>query len=660
MLRIQRVSRCLAVSVAAIAYVYFARTSLMAEQPASAPESRSTDVVVLSLTALDDRGAEHRKHVRDELGVNSGMDVGFDDLFSAQMEIARKAALFGPVLLIAPDETTKSLVYRNCKRFQVCDLFRFDRIRMKVVPHDSAWVRDFGPQIEIVAGKARVVHWRYFDNRGEEAREETIERLDAKLARLFEYKATVLSGDADGPIGEMTEESEEQLVRELDSKISFLRDYSQFLRESSIQRVGDETSAYDFADAVLQDPHFKYVTSKAAVDGGNLLKLADGRCLTIRVLLSRNKDAQIDVYRELRNVGGCTDVIFLDPLPGPVIEHVDMFALPAGGKRILLASYDLADRSATDYWGKLSDPEKYLALNAALAMDRNAARLTQLGYEVIKVQSPFPRIPNNDEPYYPTVLNALVRYGKDGSRQLLLPAYAKYEEDIQVRARDVIRAAFGPGTEIDTVESTATAQAQGAIHCLTLTVPLSLSIFNDPGEKTRRARYFALKENLDSTQIQQVAEQIPPTGEQGLWVVLEENEQPDADAAKAALQEIHFAENEFQVGTSNHIVVPGQYEIQKPAANKWLLLLKYPDGDAGDAILQWEGRNLAKLTFRDTGKTVLLMRLNDEAAVPFEPGEERQQVTESSANRTPSNSHLRHQTKQVAPKQTERAASSTP
>src|ERR1700674_1500177 len=510
-----------------LASLCFARVSLAADQPARVPESRSTDVVVLALAALDDPKAEHRKHVRERLNISSNMEPGFDALFKAQMDITRKTAPFGPVLLIAPDESTKSVVYQNCKQLQICDLFRGDRIRMKVVPHDGPWVRDFGPQIESVAGNARVVHWKYFDNRAEEARQESLEKLEAKLGKLYELKVETLNNDADIGFGEMTEEQQARFLRELDSQISFLRDYTQFLRESLLQRASDETSAYDFADAVLQAPHFKYASSSAAVDGGNLLKLEDGHCLTTRVLLSRNKESQLDVYRELRDAGGCADVIFLDPLPGPVIEHVDMFALPVGGKRILLASYDLTQPAAEEHWSELSDAEKYLSLNAALAMDRNAARLTRLGYEVIKVQSPFPRIPKNQGPYYPTVLNALVRSGKNDSHQVLLPVYEGYEEDIQDRARKQIEEAFGPKTEVATIESTATAKGQGAVHCLTITVPLSFSIFNDADEEARRSPYLARKEELDRALIQQVVEQIPPTGEQGLWAMLEEGEHPD-------------------------------------------------------------------------------------------------------------------------------------
>lgn len=645
---------CRATLVSAITFLGLAAISL-AQEHAGLKEPRSTDVVILSLMPLSNPEEQHRKHTREQLGVDSGMEMDFTELFKTQMEIVRKTAPFGPVLLIVPDETTKSVVYDTCKQLQICELIRGDRIRMKVVAHEGPWIRDFGPQIEGVHGTARVVHWRYFDNRSEQARNETLEKLDSKLAKLFEVKAGFIYGDTDSLLQEASEERQTELLNEVDSQISFLRDYDQFLRKTSLQRVGDEASAYDFADAALRDPKFTYISSKAAVDGGNLLKLDDGSCLTTRVLLSRNKDTQTDVYTELRTAGGCKKVVFLDPLPGPVIEHADMFVLPAGGKRILLASYDLADPTAKSYWEELSNAEQFLSLNAAVVMDQNADRLTQLGYEVIRVPSPFPRVPNEDEPYYPTVLNALVRPGKDGSRQVLLPVYEGYDEDIQKRAWDVIQNVFGANTELEFIESTAAAKAQGAVHCLTLTLPLTLSIFNDPGEKARRAKYLALKEDLDRAHMQELAKQIPGTGEQGLWAMLEEDEEAGAETTKTGVSEIHFAHNEFQTGMFNQTVLTGQYEIQKTAPDKWAVVFQFRDGDTLSGVLVWEGRDRAKLSFPEKDEIMLLVRLNDDPEVPFDTAKESEQNAE-----TPTKHTQGHHKRSVGQKQVRSAPLATP
>jgi hypothetical protein len=352
---------------------------------------------------------------------------------------------------------------------------------------------------------------------------------------------------------ESTPEAHNAAVSAIDARIYLLREYSQILSEASPQRFNDENSAYDIADAALATPDFNYKSSGVALDGGNLLKLEDGRCLTTRVLLSRNKDQNTDVDQELEKIGGCKNVTFLDPLPGPVIEHIDMFALPAGGKRILLASYDLSKPFAAEYWSKLSSSERDLALNAEIVMELDAERLRRLGYEVVPVPSPFPRIPANGHIYYPTVLNALVRVGTDGYRQVLVPSYKDYETDIQSSALHQIEAAFGPKTEIVTIEATEAAKAQGAIHCLTLTAPLRLSIFSDFADASRRTEYLARKDQLDRNLAAEIVSQIPATGLQGSWAILEEDEQSDETRLELYPQKIFFGKNEFQKGVFDHL-----------------------------------------------------------------------------------------------------------
>src|SRR5580658_2916397 len=433
--------------------------SLPAQTVPAVAQNSTGDVVILSLEALGAR-VEHSRHLREGLLGNADPELNKEKhLLEIQMNIVRETAKFGPVLLLAPDETTKNAVYQRCKEFQICELFRSDRVRIKVVPHDGVWIRDFGPQIEAIGDSAYVVHWRYFDIRKEEAKREKFQELENARLKLLETRQE--EDQPDDFSQESTPEARKAVIAAIDAKSYLLREYSQILSEASVQRSNDEDSAFDIADAVLAAPDFNYRSSGAAVDGGNLIKLEDGRCLSTRVLLSRNKDQNTNLDQELEKIGGCKNVTYLDPLPGPVIEHIDMFVLPAGGKRILLASYDLSKPFAAEYWSKLSNSELDLALNAELAMELDADRLRQLGYEVVPVPSPFPRVPANGHIYYPTLLNALLREGADGHKQLLVPSYKDYETDIQSSALNQISAAFGPKTEIVTIEATEAAKAQG-------------------------------------------------------------------------------------------------------------------------------------------------------------------------------------------------------
>ena len=585
-------------------------------QPAPAPAQRqANDVVLLSLQALDPR-VEHRQHLREGLVGTFGSDLDVEKaLLDIQMNIVRETAKFGPVLLLAPDETTKNAVHQRCKEFQICELFNTGQVRIKVVPHDGVWIRDFGPQVEIAGDSAHVVHWRYFDIRAEEAKREKQQELETARLKLLETRQQEDKPDALSQ--ESTSEARKAAISIIDDKLYLLREYSEILNEASPQRSNDENSAYDIADAVLATPDFNYTSSAVSLDGGNLLKLEDGRCLTTRVLLSRNKDQNINVDQELEKLGGCKDVTYLDPLPGPVIEHIDMFLLPISGNRILLASYDLSTRFAAEYWSQLNDAERELALNADLAMKLDAERLRHLGYEVVPVPSPFPRIPANGRTYYPSVLNALVRTGSDGYRQTIIPSYKNYEPDTQSAALKQIHAAFGPDTQIVTIEATAAAKSQGAIHCLTLAVPLRLSIFSDPTDAARRSESIARKEQLDRDATTEIASQIPTTGLQGSWAILRQDEQSDEAPIELYPRRIFFGKSEFQKGVFDQLESQGTYSVDKRDLTSWSVRFVFADQNVTAAAVQWLSKDEVKLFLGDGDSTLILRRIAGGDVSPF-------------------------------------------
>jgi len=584
----------------------------------------ASDVVVVALEAQGPL-VEHSRHVKEGLVGNSDPELNVEKhLLEIQMNIVRETAKFGPVLLLAPDETTESALNQRCQEFQICELFRANRVRMKVVPHDGVWIRDFGPQIEAIGDAAYVAHWRYFDIRKEEAKQEKLQELATARLKLLETRQQ--EAQPNDFSQETTPDARKAVVAAIDDKIYVLQEYSQILSETSPQRSNDENSAYDIANAVLEDPDFNYKRSGEALDGGNLLRLDDGRCLTTRVLLSRNKDQNINLDQELEKIGGCKKVTFLDPLPGPVIEHIDMFALPAGGKRILLASYDLSKPFAAEYWSKLSNSERDLALNAELSMELDAERLRNLGYEVVPVPSPFPRIPANGHTYYPSMLNALVRVSTDGYRQVLVPAYRDYETDIQSSALNQIGAAFGPKTEMVSIEATQAAKSQGAVHCLTLTAPLRLSIFGDTADAARRTEYIARKEQLDRYAATEIAAQIPTTGLQGSWALIEEGEESDESPLELYPQRIFFGEHEFQKGVFHQLESGGRYTIDSRDRTWWSLSLVFSDQTATPAAVQWLSKDEIKLVLKDTNSIFVLRRIGSDLVSPFkvEPQASRQ------------------------------------
>lgn len=592
-------------------------------QPQNAPVTPipvANDVVIISLQALNPR-VQLQRQVREGLLADSGATLNVEKhLLDIQMNIVRETARFGPVLLLAPDETTKSALYQRCQEFQICGLLQSDRVRMKVVAHDGVWIRDFGPQIQEMDKAAYVVHWRYFDVRTEQAKQERLQELEAVRLKLLQTRQQEEQPDAFAR--ESTPDARKAVAATIDDKLYLLREYTQILNDASPQRTNDENSAYDIADAVLASPDFNYKSSPVALDGGNLFKLDDGRCLTTRVLLSRNKEQNLNVDEELQRIGGCKQVTYLDPLPGPVIEHIDMFALPVGGKRILLASYDLSTSFAKEYWSKLSNAERDLAMNAELAMQSDAATLTSLGYEVVPVPSPFPVIPANGHTYYPSVLNALVRNGTDGYRQVIVPSFKDYELDLQSAALLQIRDAFGPNTEIVAIEATEAAKAQGAIHCLTLTAPLPLSIFGDSTGNARRTAALARKQELDKNVSAEIAAQIPLAGLRGSWAILQQNEPTAESPLELYPERIFFGENEFEKGVFDRLETRGTYTVDKRNAASWSVRFLFPDQNVTIAAVRWISKDEVQLLFEDGDSTLLLRRVDSGQVSPFKTGKQ--------------------------------------
>lgn len=614
-------------------FFFFSTIGATAQTAPVPRENSASDVVMLALQALTPE-FDHTQHVTEGLLDTVDHDLAVEQhLREIQMAIVRATANFGPVLLLAPDDATKSAISERCQQVQICELLKSDRVRIKVAPHDGAWIRDFGPQIEAVGDSARVVHWRYFDLRKEEARREKFQELETARLQLLETRQQEEQQSALAP--DATPESQKAVVSAIDAKLYTLQQYAQILREASVQRSNDEDSAYDIADAVLAVPDFNYRSSPIALDGGNLEKLDDGRCLTTRVLLTRNKGQSVNLDSELEKLAGCKSVTYLEPLPGPVTEHIDMFALPVGGKRILLASYDLRRPFAAEYWSQLSPDERDLAMNAALAMDSDAEELTRLGYEVIAVPSPFPRIPANGHIYYPSVLNALVRRAPNGYRQVLVPSYKDYEPDIQSAAMTEIKSAFGAKTEIDTIEATEAAKSQGAVHCLTLNAPLRLSIFSDPADAARRAAYQAHKDQLDRQAADEIASQIPATGLEGSWAILQPGDQPEvhsdgqretpsesqSDNSSRDLypQKFFFTATEFQKGVLHRLESRGSYTIDSRSPACWSLHFRFQDEHLMPAQIQWLSKDELKLILDNGASTLFLKRLSSGNHSPFQP-----------------------------------------
>jgi hypothetical protein len=116
--------------------VLFVFSSPAPTRPAPA-QGTAKDVVMLSLQELSPR-MDLRRHLSKGLVGDTDAELDVErHLLEIQMNIVRETAKFGPVLLLVPDETTKTALARRCLEFQICELLKGDQVRVKVVVHDG-------------------------------------------------------------------------------------------------------------------------------------------------------------------------------------------------------------------------------------------------------------------------------------------------------------------------------------------------------------------------------------------------------------------------------------------------------------------------------------------------------------------------------------------
>lgn len=347
-------------------------------------------------------------------------------------------------------------------------------------------------------------------------------------------------------------------------------------------RTTDDEAPYSVALSIMKSTDFDVVRPEINLDGGNLLRDDEGYCFTTRALLARNRGKEAEVTRFLTGTYRCKDVRYLEALPGPVIEHVDMFLLPGAGKRVFLASYDPADPLIAKHWGEMRPVARRLAEEAAVAMKRNARELARLGYTVIHVPSPLPRLHEGDV-YYPTVLNALVqRSDSTGNPNLIVPKYEGYQDDIQQHARALIEREYGTQVTVAAVESTVAATRQGAVHCLTVVAPAELTLFSDDirradEDRVKIASTAALAAHAsDYAQIE------------GVWRI--------ADSIPGDKRRVVFRNQRLEMMSGEETELSFGYKVASREGQKWQLRLD-DDEETWDVSVDWLDPKHVRMTF---------------------------------------------------------------
>lgn len=266
---------------------------------------------------------------------------------------------------------------------------RMDNIRVRVLPTDSIWIRDFGPIYAVSPGNQ-----------------------------------TVFIDGVYGP--------------------NAIDDY----------RCNDEVLPERMA-RIWDMPN---VRTSLFIQGGEILVNGSGLCLVSQSLLDRNVLRGLSrdfIVESLKRTTGASDVIVLESLIDELTGHVDWFATFTSATTVFIGSYSDS-----------SDP------NAAV-LDRNAALLdgviTKQGpLKVVRIPMP----PRQQEWFGGSYTNVAYANG-----MLLLPTWDGAPADQLETVKAAYREAL-PSWEIVTVPSDVLGEQQGAIHCMTLGLPVLNPLFD--------------------------------------------------------------------------------------------------------------------------------------------------------------------------------------
>ncbi|RKH18776.1 hypothetical protein D7Y13_05765 [Corallococcus praedator] len=218
------------------------------------------------------------------------------------------------------------------------------------------------------------------------------------------------------------------------------------------------------------------------LSGGNLLTDGAGRCFRARRETNARNCFPVWCYSEeetdeaIGRAHGC-DVVTLESLEGGVVDHIDMWMAMLSSKTVLVGRYDVHDD----------------AINAAI-LDRNARRLADLGYDVVRIPMPTPycqdagdsclgdpgrvrECDGTNTRVWATYLNS-IRLGD----VMAVPVYRwvpgslayrhqRQEQEALATYQWALDREFGPGAvKVHPIPSDTVIPCQGALHRLTKTL----------------------------------------------------------------------------------------------------------------------------------------------------------------------------------------------
>src|SRR5262249_20759184 len=102
------------------------------------------------------------------------------------------------------------------------------------------------------------------------------------------------------------------------------------------------------------------------LDGGDFFTDGEGVCFTSTETLLRNGSNEEDMNMLFKLYFGCMRTIYLRPLPGPTVKHIDMFFKLVDSNTILLGKYRKRNNDNDPAWFLQKKAEEILDDNERL------------------------------------------------------------------------------------------------------------------------------------------------------------------------------------------------------------------------------------------------------------------------------------------------------
>ncbi len=203
-------------------------------------------------------------------------------------------------------------------------------------------------------------------------------------------------------------------------------------------------------------------------EGGNFQTTSDGLCSVTKGVNYYNLQySQSAIEQILKEYQGCKKVLFVQPMTGGVIAHIDMFSKFGSDDHMLMGEY-----TATQHSGN----KLILDANAKLFLGTK----TPSGKSVKVTRIPMPDIGGSGSyKTWRTYTNSLSLTDDGKPGVVLIPTFD--DETTYEAAAMAAYAKVFPGWKLVKIDSKVIIPGQGAIHCITMQIPKGVLANMEPG-----------------------------------------------------------------------------------------------------------------------------------------------------------------------------------